>query len=113
MKTPIKSFNAFVNESKDKSKTFDLTLEFDWTRADQMTKKEAQSQFKEDLDKLPQGCKLIGKPEFIGWGGRSRREPEYHKPYQVEIRVELTCPESKIKSWARQHSLDLVEMEEA
>jgi hypothetical protein len=111
MNNNVKNFLQFINESKEDKKKITFELEFDWTRADQMTRSEAAQSLKDELMKnLPDGAKIVGAPRLDGWK-RSRKEPIYWMPYTAEVAVSFTGPESEIMKWAKSLSLDILDYE--
>ena len=111
MTNNLKDFVQFINESKADKKKIIFELEFDWTRADQMTRNEALQSLKDELIKnLPEGAKIVGPPKLDGWR-RSRVEPIYWMPYTAEVTVSFTGPESEIMDWAKSLSLDILDYE--
>ncbi len=97
----VQKFSEWLNESKETIKTATVTLEFDWTWADQMSKAEAGKALKEEFERidLPNGLKIVGKPVLDGWGRRGGA-PKYDLPYEAQFEVSFTGANSRVKGWA-------------
>lgn len=101
MKNQVKTFNQFIAESYNEyqQEKYDkhfmgaygterqialVTLEFDWTWADQKDEKEAREAAESVLMKLPKGIEIDGYLELDGWD-RDDATPDYSTPYLVEL----------------------------
>lgn len=89
MKNQVKTFNQFVNEDQNlfgdsKKGVARVTLEFDWTWADQKDEEEAREATSLALMKLPKGIEIDGYLELDGWD-RDDATPDYSTPYLVEL----------------------------
>lgn len=85
----VKSFSGFVNESygdpfNSEGSEALVTLEFDWTWADQKDEEEAREAVESVLMELPSSIKVEGDLELSGWD-RDYDEPDYSTPYLVEL----------------------------
>lgn len=100
MENQVKTFNQFIVESYDEyqQEKYDkhfmgaygterqialVTLEFDWTWADQKEEKEALEEVESLLRYLPTNIE-IDDLELDGWD-RDYDEPDYSTPYLVEL----------------------------
>ena len=95
----VKGFNEWIAEAKQMDPIkMDVSLEFDWTWADQMSKKEATAALMDEFKDLPEGVKLVGKPSLDGFSGR---RGDYGKEYTAEFTLEATIPATKVKKWCK------------
>ena len=105
----VKSFSGFVNESYEDPFNSEgnkalVTLEFDWTWADQKDEEHAREAVESMLMELPSSIKVEGDLELSGWDrgydepdysiegdlelsgwDRDYDEPDYSTPYLVEL----------------------------
>jgi hypothetical protein len=98
----IQKFSEWLVESREvEVKTATVTLEFEWTSADQMSKSEAAKVLREEFDRigLPDGLKIVGKPVLDGWSRRGGA-PKYDLPYTAEIEISFTGSKASVRSWA-------------
>ena len=108
MKNHVNSFFQFINENKKNETESKATvnLEFDWTWADQMSKSEAAKAIKEEFDRIgmPNGLKILSKPELEGWGRRGNT-PRYDMPYEASFNISFTGSRAEVKRWAEEIQL--------
>ena len=105
----IKGFQEWINESDSDNeiKYAIITLEFDWTLADQMTKPEALQALMDEFERvgMPDGVQLDGRPVLDGWSSKrgsyfKKDSPNYYQSYTAEFEVSYTCSDAELEEWA-------------